>query len=103
LGTDSIYMARLCHNQRKITMPLCHLHGYISRPFSEKRHQIQRLTVFARRKFGLARMGREVRGQTQLASTSRKNVCDSGNLKASVSNRTGLKFIVDRVANDELW
>src|ERR1700756_5040823 len=49
-------MVRLCHNQHKITMSPCHLHGYISRPFSEKRHQIQRPTVFARRKFGLVNL-----------------------------------------------
>src|ERR1700730_14973052 len=47
-------MARLCHNKHKIASHLRHLHGYISWPFSGKRHQIQRPTVFARRKFGLA-------------------------------------------------
>jgi len=46
-------MARLCHKQAKKQRKFCYLHGYISGPLSGKRHQIQRPTVFARRKFGL--------------------------------------------------
>jgi hypothetical protein len=47
-------MAQLCHNQRKIASHFRHLHGYIFLAISGKRHQIQRPTVFARRKLGLA-------------------------------------------------
>src|SRR6478672_5623981 len=46
-------MAQLCHNRCKIASNSCYLHGYISWPFSGKRHQIQRPIVLARRKFGL--------------------------------------------------
>jgi len=52
-------MAPQCQNRRKIAIDFRHLHGYISWPFSGKRHQIQRPTVFARRKFGLKTHTRE--------------------------------------------